>query len=161
MIDPDEASFPPGPQGPGGPDLYTLLAWVELELALGTAVTVDAAHAVVSDLVEHAFGRRVFEWVGEALVAEGRDRDDLARLRADEFLAQRVLDRLRSRMAEDDEAPDPPDTDFIWTAYGPADRSGSRYCFRRAVRQRRQNRREALLRPRRPRVAGGRARAAR
>ena len=51
---PDEERLP---DGPAGPDLYTLRAVVELDLALDTDVTVDAAHAVVSELADRAFGR--------------------------------------------------------------------------------------------------------
>jgi len=145
-------------RGPGGPNLYTLLGWVEVELALNSAVTVDAAHAVLTDVLEHAFGRRVFDWVGEALVAEGRDPDDLAALRASEDLAGRVLDCLLRWMGEDDEAPDPPDTRYEWRAYGPGP-GELRRRFRRAARDRRRTMALSVLLPRRPgRVAGTRAR---
>ena len=40
-----------------GPELHTLRAVVELDLALDSDVAVDAAHAVVSDLADRAFGR--------------------------------------------------------------------------------------------------------
>ena len=61
-----------------GPDLYTLRGMIELDLALDTDVTVDAAHAVLSDGAVRAFGPRWFESVTEALAAEGRDPEDLA-----------------------------------------------------------------------------------
>ena len=139
-----------------GPGLYTLRAMIELELALDTDVTVDAAHALISDGVTAAFGHRWYEWLTEAVTAEGRDPEDLSALLTDDGLAERVLQRMQSRMGEDDEAPNPPAEDFGWYAYSPDDPQGSRERFRRAVRQRRRNARHALLAPRRARVAGRR-----
>jgi hypothetical protein len=139
-----------------GPDLYTLRGWVEVDLALDSDIPVDAAHALLSDAAQRAFGHRVFEWVGEALAAEGRAPDDLAALVVDGSLAERVVDRLRARMGEDDEAPDPPDTDLSWSAYPPDDPGGGRSAYRRALRERREKARRALVEPRRRRVAGPR-----
>ena len=144
---------PPWP----GPGLYTLRAWAEVNEALDSDVTIDAAHAIVSDAADRAFGRRLYEWVSEALAAEGRDREDLSAL-LDDALAERVLERVRARMGEDDEAPDLPEADYGWHAYSPDDPNGGRERFRRAVRRRRQKARDALLAPPRPRVAGSRDR---
>src|SRR5688500_16527264 len=101
-----------GGDGWPGPDLYTLRGWIEVEVGLGTDVVLDAAHAMLSDAAQRAFGPQVFDWVVEELAAEGRDPDDLAALIRDGRLADRVLARLRERMAGDDEAPDPPSTDL-------------------------------------------------
>ena len=141
-----------------GPDLYTLRGMIELELALDTGVQVDAAHALLSDGITAAFGHRWYEWLTQALVAEGRDAEDLSVLLADDDLADRVLQRMRTRMGEDDEAPDPPDDDFGWYAYPPDDPSGGRKRYRRAVRERREKARRALVGRPRPRVAGSRDR---
>ncbi len=119
-------------------------------------MTVDAAHAVLSDGVARAFGPRWFEWVTEALTGEGRDPEDLSVLLTDDLLAERVLQQVRERMRADDEAPDLPDMDFGWYAYGPDDPSGARERFRRATRRRTANARMALLAPARRRVAGRR-----
>ena len=54
---PDEEGLPDAPAAVRpGPDPHTLRA-VELDLALDTGVTVDAAHAVVSEPADRAFGR--------------------------------------------------------------------------------------------------------
>jgi hypothetical protein len=139
-----------------GPDLYTLRGWVEVELALDSDVMVDAAHALLSDAVQRAYGPLVFEWVREALAAEGRDPDDLAVMVVDDPLAERVVGRLRRRMDGDDEAPDPPDPDLSWSAFPPDDPAGGRTAYRRAVRERRQRSRRTLVDPPRHRVAGRR-----
>jgi hypothetical protein len=149
---PDEEQLP---DGPAGPDLYTLRAVVELDLALDGGVTVDAAHAVVSDLAARAFGRGWQRWYGEALAAEGVD--DPGRLLDHDDLAERVLGRLRNGVRADGEAPDPPDGEYGWYADPPGTGPGRR-AFRRAVQRRRESARTALLSPRRPRVAGRRSR---
>ena len=141
-----------------GPDLYTLRAWVELDRALDSGVPLDAAHAVVTDGAERAFGPRLYQWVGEALVADQRDPQDLAVLLTDDALTERVLRHVRDRMRDDDGAPDPPSEEFGWYAYGPDDPSGARRRYRRAVRARKRTARAALLTPRRRRVAGPRDR---
>ena len=153
---PEEERRPDGPAAVWpGPDLYTLRAVVELDLALDTDVTVDAAHGVVSELADRAFGRGWQRWYGEALAAEGVD--DPRRLLDRDDLAERVLGRLRTGMREDDEAPDPPEEGYGWYAYPPGTSPG-RQAFRRAVRRRRESVRTALLSPGRPRVAGRRSR---
>lgn len=139
-----------------GPDLYTLRGIIELELAIDTDVTVDAAHAVLSDGAVRAFGPRWYQWVTEALTAEGRDPEDLSVILTDDSLAERVLEQVREGMREDDEAPDPPDMEFGWYAYGTDDPSGARERFRRATRRRTANARMALLAQARRRVAGRR-----
>jgi hypothetical protein len=152
----DEQRQPDGPAAiRPGPDLYTLRAVVELDLALDTDVTVDAAHAVVTDLADRAFGPRWQRRYGEALTAEGVD--DPRRLLERDDLAERVLGRLRIGMREDDEAPDPPDEGYGWYAHPPGTSPG-RHAFRRAVRRRRAGSRTALLSPGRSRVAGRRSR---
>ena len=141
-----------------GPDRYTLLAIVELELALGADVRVDAAHAVLTDGVVRAFGPRWYDWLTEALTTEGHDPQDLGVLLRDDELAERVVQHVRSRMREDAEAPDLPAGDVGWYAYAPDDPGGSRGRYRRAVARRRESARQALLSPPRPRVAGRRDR---
>ncbi|WP_448614509.1 hypothetical protein [Modestobacter sp. URMC 112] len=150
----DQARERPWP----GPDLYTLRAWVELDSALDSGVPLDAAHAVLTDGAERAFGPRLHEWVTGALAAEQRDPEDLAVLLADDALAERVLQHVRDRMRDDDRAPDPPSEELGWYAYAPGDPAGARERFRRAVRSRRRTARDALLAPRRRRVAGPRDR---
>jgi hypothetical protein len=135
-----------------GPDLYTLRGWIEVQIAADAGLTVDAAHALLTDAAADAFGPQVFDWVAEELAAEGRDPDDLAALVRDDRLADRVLTRLRERMADDEHMPD-----FAWSAYPPDDPAGGRKAFRRAVRGRRAAAERALWSPRRPRVAGPRA----
>ncbi len=154
----DDEPLPGGPVPVWpGPDLYTLRALVELDLALDTEVPVDAAWTVVTDVADRAFGRGWQRWYGEALTAEGAG-DDLGRLLAQDDLAERVLGRLHDRMREDDEAPDPPcDEGYGWYAYPPGTSPG-REAFRRSVRRRRATARAALLSPRRRRVAGRRSR---
>ena len=152
-----DASPEPGAEAPWpGPDRYTLRGMVELELALGTDVTVDAAHTVLSDGVARAFGPRWYDWLTEALSAEGRDPEDLRVLLTDDALTDRVLALMHARMGEDDEAPEPPHSTYGWYAYAPDDPGGSRAAWRRAVRERRRRVRTALLTPRRPPVAGRR-----
>jgi hypothetical protein len=160
VVDPDDdtALDPERARPWPGPDLYTLRAWVEIELALDSGGTVDAAHALLSDAALRAFGPRVFDWIAEALVAEGKEPDDLAALVADDLLTDRVLGRLRARMGEDDEAPDPPALEFGWSAYSPDDPAGGRESYRRAVRNRRATAHRALAQPPRRRVAGPRER---
>ena len=157
-LDPDGAPVLPQQQAWPGPGLYTLRAMIELELALDTDVTVDAAHALISDGVTAAFGHRWFEWLTEALTAEGRDPEDLAVLLTDDGLAERTLRRMHSRMGEDDEAPDPPSEEYGWYAYSPDDPKGARGGLRRALRRRKQTARHAPLTPPRRRVAGRRDR---
>ncbi|MGY2074726.1 hypothetical protein [Blastococcus sp. SYSU DS0828] len=155
----NSADLPASPQHAWpGPDLYTLRGMLELDLALERGVTVDAAHALLSDAVVHAFGPRWYEWLTDALAAEGRDPAQLSALLTDDPLAERVLAALRARMLADEEAPDPPDEEFGWYAYAPGDPRGSRGRLRRAVLRRRESARLALLAPPRPRVAGRRRR---
>ena len=127
-------------------DLYLLRAVVELDLALEAGMPVDAAHAVVTDLADEAFGPGWQQGYGAALAAEGLA--DPARLVADDDLAGRVLARLR----EAGGTPGPPDPEFGWYAYPPGAGAG-RGRFRRAVRHGGTTR-QATLRPARPRVAG-------
>ncbi|CCG01467.1 hypothetical protein [Blastococcus saxobsidens] len=155
MID-DGAFSDDGQAFAPGADRYLLRGWVELELALEGGVPVDAAHAVLSDVVVRAFGPGMFGWVAETLAAEGRDPQDLAALLDDEDLAERTLVVLHERMGEDDRAPEPPEAHLVWSAFSPHDPHGGRGAFRRAVRRRTENARRALLEPRRPRVAGRR-----
>ncbi|SDF99107.1 hypothetical protein SAMN05660324_1520 [Klenkia brasiliensis] len=109
-----------------GPSLYTLLAWVEVELLLESGAQVDAAHAVVTDGAESAFGPGWVQALATAAAAEGVPTDDgfpqLAELRADEDRAQRVLDRLHAWMrtrAGVPGAPPAPRDDLRWSAARP------------------------------------------
>ena len=109
-----------------------------MDLALERGVRIDAAHALVSDAATAAFGHRLFEWVSGALAAEGRDPEGLTALLDDEPLVERVLEQVRARMGEDDEAPDPPGEEHGWYAYSPGDPHGSRSGLRRAAARRRE-----------------------
>ncbi|MCO7220943.1 hypothetical protein [Klenkia sp. PcliD-1-E] len=111
-----------------GPGLYTLLAWVEVELLLESGAQVDAAHAVVTDGAELAFGRGWVPALCTAAAAEGVPMDDgfpvLAALRSDEARAQRVLDRLHAWMRTRTGvpgAPPAPHDDLRWSADRPGD----------------------------------------
>ena len=138
-----------------GPDAHLLRAVAELDAALDTDTVVDAAHAVVSDLATEAFGPGWQLWYTEALDAEG-DPDGVLLL-ADDDLADRVLARLHARMRaaaeEDPGAPEPPDTELVWSATSPR---RTRERLRRAAGLRR--RAVGMLQPRRPDVAGERRR---
>jgi hypothetical protein len=138
--------------------MYTLRGWIEVEVGLDSGVTLDAAHAVLSDAAREAFGSGVFDRVREALADEGRNPEDLSALIGDDLLADRVLRRLHERMVRDDDAPGPPDGDHTWSAYAPDDPTGARTMFRRAVRRRALTARWASVTPRRRRIAGSRAR---
>ncbi len=109
-----------------GPSLYTLLAWVEVELLLESGTHVDAAHAVVTDGAELAFGPGWVPALCSAAAAEGVPMDDgfpvLAELRADEDRARRVLDRLHAWMrtrADVPGAPPAPRDDLRWSTDRP------------------------------------------
>ncbi len=148
------AAMARGAQWPA-PDLYTLRAVVELDLALDTDVRVDAAHAVVSDVADRAFGGGWQFAYTAALEAEGVT--DGRRVLEFDHVAEAVLARLHAWMREDDAAPDPPEAGFVWSAYPPGVSPG-REQLRRAVRRRRESALAAAVHPRRPRVAGRRRR---
>ncbi|SFO54071.1 hypothetical protein SAMN05660359_04206 [Geodermatophilus obscurus] len=157
MTDDDPGPLPaplPAPPWPA-PDLHTLRAVVELDLALDTDVRVDEAHAVVSDLADRAFGTGWQAAYGAALEAEGVT--DPRRVLDHDHVAEGVLARLHEWMREDEAAPDPPGAEFVWSAYPPGVSPG-RERFRRAVRRRRRSAVVAAVHPRRPRVAGRRRR---
>ncbi|GHE11284.1 hypothetical protein [Klenkia taihuensis] len=109
-----------------GPSLYTLLAWVEVELLLESGARVDAAHAVVTYGAESAFGPGWVSALCAAAATEGVPMDDgfpvLAELRTDEDRALRVLDRLHAWMrsrAGVPGAPPAPRDDLRWSAVRP------------------------------------------
>ena len=60
-----------------GPDLCTLRAWAEVDLALERGVTVDAADARITDAADVAFGPQLYDRVSEAVAGEGGDPVDL------------------------------------------------------------------------------------
>ncbi len=90
-----------GPQWPAT-DLYTLRAVVEPDLALDTDVRVDAAHAVVSDVADRAFGGGWQFGCTRALEAEGVT--DPRRVLEFDHVAEGVLTRLHAWMREDEAA---------------------------------------------------------
>ena len=137
------------------PDLHTLRAVVETDLAAEEGVRIDAAHAVVSDLADRAFGGGWQSGYTRALEAEGVT--DPRRVLDVDHVAEAVLARLHGWMREDDTAPDPPSEDLVWSAYPPGVSPG-RVRFRRAVRRRRGRAVVSAVHPRRPRVAGRRRR---
>ena len=109
------------PQWPG-PSRYTLFAWIEIELLLESGAQVDAAHAVITDGADRAFGSGWLKALIAAAAAEECPFDDdypsLMALRADEDRALRVLARLhmwmRERVGQPGAAPAP--SDLTWSA---------------------------------------------
>jgi hypothetical protein len=150
--DGDELPELPDWSASGGPDVFTLRAWLAAERAREQGQPLDDTVNFMQDRVAAIFGGSVFVRFSRFL--EERGIGDDAVLLDDEALLQQLL----AFLLEDDEAPEPPSTDFMWSAYEPGDPAGSRKRFRRAVRRRRIRARAALLLPRRPRVAGERSR---
>jgi hypothetical protein len=132
----------------GGPDTFTLRAWLGVEKAAETVDGLDVAVNFMQDRAAAIFGPDVFSRFPEFLAVQELGEDPLGRLLADEALLSGLLAFLLAR----DEAPE---DDFEWVAYPPGHPAER---FRRAVRRRRRTAALALLVPPRRRVAGRRAR---
>jgi hypothetical protein len=132
----------------GGPDLFTLRAWLSVERAAGQVGGLDTAVSFLQDRVAHVFGGEVFTRYTEFVATRKPDEDHLV----DDDAALRAL--LEHLLASDD-ARDRPGDEFGWTAYTPG---RPRERWRRAVRARRRKAALAEVLPARRRVAGRRAR---
>ena len=132
----------------GGPDLFTLRAWLSVERAAGQLDGLDTAVNFLQDRVHHMFGRDVFGRYSEFVAARDLDEE---RLVDDDTALRALLEHLLAS----DEAPDPPDEDFAWTAFEPG---RMRRRWRTAVRNRRRTAAFAQAVPRPRRVAGRRPR---
>jgi hypothetical protein len=133
----------------GGPDAFTLRAWLGVERAAETVEGLDDAVNFMQDRAAVIFGAGVFSRFPQFLAERDLGADPLGRLLADEGL----LGELLVFLLADEEAPDADDGGFQWLADPPGAR-GAR--FRRAVRRRRRTAALALLLPPRRRVAGSR-----
>jgi hypothetical protein len=133
----------------GGPDLFTLRAWLAAERALEDGHPLDDTVAFLQDRVSVVFGPAVFSRFTEFAARHGVAAEGLGPLVEDEQRLQALLDFLLS--AED--APDLPGSDHEWRAEAPG--SGHRRR-RRSTRDRRRDAVLALLRPPRRRPAGRR-----
>jgi len=147
------SGVPPDWSASGGPDLFTLRAWLGVEAAAGTVDGLDAAVGFMQDRLNAIFGRTALPRFTQFIDERGLGEDAAARLLADDEL----LAALLALLLIDEEASDPPDVEYEWRAFGPGDR-GRR--FRRAVRRRREAAALAFLLPDRrgDRVAGARRR---
>ena len=132
----------------GGPDAFTLRAWLGVEQAAGIVAGLDDAVDFMQDRASVIFGPDVFLRFPRFLEERQLGTDPLGRLLADEAL----LAELLAFLLADGEAPD---DGFQWLASPPGHRAER---FRRAVRGRRRAAALALLTPPRRRVAGSRAR---
>jgi len=130
----------------GGPDLFTLRAWLRAERAVEEGQPLDDTVAFMQDRVAAIFGPQVFSRFSEFLAQQrltdlGTLVDDEPRLRA----------LLSSLVAGDGEPED--EEEFEWRATEPGD---GLHRFRRARRNRRRTAALALVLPRARRVAGPR-----
>jgi hypothetical protein len=135
----------------GGPDLFTLRAWLSVERGAGQAPGLDDAVNFMQDRVAHIFGSEVFTRFGEFVELRGLDDEAAERLVDDEPALRALLDHL---LASED-APDLSDENLAWSAHEPG---RSRARWRGTVRSRRRTAELARALPKRPRVAGRRRR---
>jgi hypothetical protein len=150
VIEDDVPHFPDWSRS-GGPDLFTLRAWLGAERALEQGQPLDDTVNFLQDRVSAIFGSDVFSRFSEFVRVQ--EADDLGAMLRDERRLQALLDHLLADDA-DDETPDAPDESYAWSAYEPGE---GRRMLRRAVRDRRQKAAMALVLPRRGRVAGSRS----
>ncbi|WP_138759552.1 hypothetical protein [Modestobacter altitudinis] len=134
----------------GGPDVFTLRAWLAVERAAETLDGLDDSVNFLQDRASAIFGPGVFSRFPQFIAEHELGEDPLGALLADEAL----LAELLAFLLADDEAPDV-DDGFVWLADPPGSRAER---FRRAVRGRRRAAALAFLTPPRRRVAGSRAR---
>ena len=132
----------------GGPDLFTLRAWLSVERAAGQMPGLDDAVNFLQDRVAHIFGSTVFTRLSDFIERRGLDHDGLV---DDETALRALLDHLLAGQ----DAPDLPEQDYVWRAHEPG---RFRARWRSAVRNRRRTAELARALPRRPRVAGRRSR---
>ncbi|MGY1856282.1 hypothetical protein [Modestobacter sp. SYSU DS0290] len=134
---------------PGGPDLFTLRAWLSVERALEEGQPVDDAVAFLQDTAGAVFGPAVAGRVSAFLAAQP-DGGDLGALLADD---DRLAELLALLQAEDAAGEGPPRAEVVWSASSPR---RTREQFRRAGQV--QRRAVGMLQVRRPDVAGERSR---
>jgi hypothetical protein len=134
----------------GGPDTFTLRAWLGVERAAEALEGLDDSVNFMQDRASAIFGPGVFSRFPQFLEQRELGEDPLGRLLADDALMTELLAFLLA----DDEAPDV-DDGFVWLADPPGSRAER---FRRAVRGRRRAAALALVSPPRRRVPGSRAR---
>jgi hypothetical protein len=132
----------------GGPDTFTLRAWLAVEKAAETLDGLDDSVNFMQDRASAIFGADVFSRFPQFIDEHGLGEDPLGRLLADEAL----LSELLAFLLADEETPD---DGLEWLAFPPGSRAER---FRRAVRGRRRAVALAVLTPRRRRVAGSRVR---
>ena len=139
---------------PGGPDLFTLRAWLSVERALEDGAPVDDAAAFLQDAAAAVFGVGVFPRLG-AFLADQPDGGDLGVLLADDARLAGLLALLRSEGGAPgpDGGPDEAPPELVWSAVSPRH---TRQRLRRAAGLRR--RAVGMLQPRRSDVAGERRR---
>jgi hypothetical protein len=152
VIEDDVPHFPDWSRS-GGPDLFTLRAWLGAERALEQGQPLDDTVNFLQDRVSAIFGSDVFSRFSEFVRVQ--EADDLGALLRDERRLQALLDHLLADDA-DGETPDAVDESYAWSAYAPGE---GRRRLRRAARGRRQKAAMALVFPRRRPVAGSRSRA--
>jgi hypothetical protein len=140
---------PPRPDwsASGGPDVFTLRAWLSVERAAGRVDGLDTAVAFLQDRVHHIFGGDVLPRYSEFIAARGLDDVAANRLVDDDAALRALLDHLLASH----ESPGPPDEDIAWTAFEPG---RMRRRWRRAVRNRHRTAALAQALPPRRRVAG-------
>ena len=134
----------------GGPDTFTLRAWLGVERAAEALGGLDDSVNFMQDRASTIFGPGVFSRFPQFLEQHDLGEDPLGRLLADDALMTELLAFLLA----DDEAPEV-DDGFVWLADPPGSRAER---FRRAVRRRREKALRAAVLPRPGRVAGSRAR---
>jgi hypothetical protein len=134
----------------GGPDTFTLRAWLGVERAAEALEGLDDSVNFMQDRASTIFGPSVFSRFPQFLEQHDLGEDPLGRLLADDALMTELLAFLLA----DDEAADV-DDGFVWLADPPGSRAER---FRRAVRRRRETALRAAVLPRPGRVAGSRAR---
>jgi hypothetical protein len=134
----------------GGPDTFTLRAWLGVERAAEALEGLDDSVNFMQDRASAIFGPGVFSRFPQFLEQRELGEDPLGRLLADDALMTELLAFLLA----DDEAPDV-DDGFVWLADPPGSRAER---LRRAVRRRRETTLRAAVLPRPGRVAGSRAR---
>jgi hypothetical protein len=135
----------------GGPDVFTLRAWLAAERAMEQGQPLDDTVTFMQDRIAAIFGRNALLRFGPFLEEQGIA--DLGVLLADEA----ALESLRDFLLDDDDAPDNPfDGEYGWVAERPG---RPRRRLKRAARDRRRNAALAYFLPERARrVAGNRSR---
>jgi hypothetical protein len=144
----DDVTLPVDWSASGGPDTFTLRAWLGVEKAAETVAGLDDTVNFLQDRAAAIFGPDVFSRFPQFLQEHELGEDPLGRLLEDDALMTELLGFL---LAGDEEVAD--DGGLVWLAGPPGDGAER---FRRAVRRRRRTAALALLMPPRRRVAGNR-----